>query len=103
MFGAKPKAGFRPYQPPEPQPRGAVTRRAVARRRSRARRLDSPLGCGYPGGLGLGFVAVPFPPFSHEDGTGDRFVGQVHQASKLVGASWRGQLSHRVGGEMRCY
>ena len=27
---------------------GAVTRRAVARRRSRARRLDSPLGGGYP-------------------------------------------------------
>ena len=36
MFWAKPKAGFRPYQPPEPQPRGAVTRGAVARRRSRA-------------------------------------------------------------------
>ena len=33
MFGAKPKAGFRPYQTPEPQPRGAVTRGAVARRR----------------------------------------------------------------------
>ena len=34
--GAKPKASFRPYQPLEPQPRGAVTRRAVAQRRSRA-------------------------------------------------------------------
>ena len=33
----------------EPQPRGAVTRRAVAQRRSRAQRLDSPLGVGYPG------------------------------------------------------
>ena len=36
MFGAKPKGTFRPYQPSEPQPRGAVTRRAVAQRRSRA-------------------------------------------------------------------
>ena len=33
----------------EPQPRGAGTRRAVAKRRSRRQRLDSPLGCGYPG------------------------------------------------------
>ena len=31
-----PKGTFRPYQPSEPQPRGAVTRRAVAQRRSRA-------------------------------------------------------------------
>ena len=31
-----PKASFRPYQTPEPQPWGAVTRRAVAQRRSRA-------------------------------------------------------------------
>ena len=30
------KGTFRPYQTPEPQPRGAVTRRAVAQRRSRA-------------------------------------------------------------------
>ena len=30
MFWAKPKASFRPYQLSEPQPRGAVTRRAVA-------------------------------------------------------------------------
>ena len=36
MFGAKPKGTFRPYQTPEPQPWGAVTRRAVAQRRSRA-------------------------------------------------------------------
>ena len=36
MFGAKPKGTFRPYQPSEPQPRGAVTRGAVARRGSRA-------------------------------------------------------------------
>ena len=36
MFGAKPKASFRPYQTLEPQPWGAVTRRAVAQRRSRA-------------------------------------------------------------------
>ena len=34
--GAKPKGTFRPYQPSEPQPRGAVTRRAVAQRGSRA-------------------------------------------------------------------
>ena len=33
--GPKPKASFRPYQTPEPQPWGAVTRRAVAQRRSR--------------------------------------------------------------------
>ena len=31
-----PQGPFRPYQPSEPQPRGAVTRRAVAQRRSRA-------------------------------------------------------------------
>ena len=37
MFGAKPKASFRPYtRRLEPQPWGAVTRRAVAQRRSRA-------------------------------------------------------------------
>ena len=37
MFGANaPKGTFRPYQLSEPQPRGAVTRRAVAQRRSRA-------------------------------------------------------------------
>ena len=36
MFAAKPKGTFRPYQTPEPQPWGAVTRRAVAQRRSRA-------------------------------------------------------------------
>ncbi len=30
------KGTFRPYQTPEPQPRGAVTRGAVAQRRSRA-------------------------------------------------------------------
>ena len=51
MFGAKPKASFRLYQTLEPQPRGAVTRRAVAQRRSRAKRLDLPLGVGYPGVL----------------------------------------------------
>ena len=36
MFGAKPKASFRPYQTLEPQPWGAVTRGAVAQHRSRA-------------------------------------------------------------------
>ena len=44
MFGANtPKASFRPYQTPEPQPWGAVTRRAVAQRRSRASGLTRPL------------------------------------------------------------
>ena len=43
MFGADtPKASFRPYQTPEPQPWGAVTRGAVARRRSRASGLTRP-------------------------------------------------------------
>ena len=37
------KGTFRPYQPLEPQPRGAVTRRAVAQRRSRASGLTRPL------------------------------------------------------------
>ena len=45
------KGAFRPYQPPEPQPRGAVTRRAVAQRRSRASGLTRPLLV-YVGGLG---------------------------------------------------
>ena len=37
MFGANaPKGSFRPYQPSEPRPRGAVTRGALAQRRSRA-------------------------------------------------------------------
>ena len=36
IVGRTPKGTFRPYQPSEPQPRGAVTRRAVAQRRSRA-------------------------------------------------------------------
>ena len=40
---AKPQGTFRPYQPLEPQPRGAVTRRAVAQRRSRASGLTRPL------------------------------------------------------------
>ena len=35
-WGEAPKASFRPYQTPEPRPRGAVTRRAVAQRGSRA-------------------------------------------------------------------
>ena len=34
MFGADaPKGTFRPYQLSEPQPRGALTRRAVAQRK----------------------------------------------------------------------
>ena len=43
IVGAKPKGSFRPYQPSEPQPWGAVTRRAVAQRRSRASGLTRPL------------------------------------------------------------
>ena len=35
-LGRSRKGTFRPYQTPEPQPWGAVTRRAVAQRRSRA-------------------------------------------------------------------
>ena len=46
----------------EPQPRGVVTRRAVAQRRSRAGGLTRPLAAAIRG-FGLGFVVVPFPPF----------------------------------------
>ena len=50
-----PKGTFRPYQPSEPQPRGAVTRRAVAQRRSRAGGLTRPLAAAIRGfGLGSG-------------------------------------------------
>ena len=52
-----PKGTFRPYQPLEPQPRGAVTRRAVAQRRSRASGLTRPLAEAIRG-FGLGFVGV---------------------------------------------
>ena len=38
-----PKGTFRPYQLSEPQPRGAVTRRVVAQRSSRASGLTCPL------------------------------------------------------------
>ena len=61
MFGAKPKASFRPYQTPEPQPWGAVTRRAVAQRRSRASgltRLSAEAIWGFDSGFGLGFGAI---------------------------------------------
>ena len=37
-----PQGTFRPYQLSEPQPRGAVTRGAVAQRRSRAGGLTRP-------------------------------------------------------------
>ena len=56
------KGTFRPYQPLEPQPRGAVTRRAVAQRRSRASGLTRPLAeaiRGFDSGFGLGFVVGP--------------------------------------------
>ena len=57
-----PKGTFRPYQMPEPQPRGAVTRRAVAQRRSRASgltRLSAEAIRGFDSGFGLGFVVGP--------------------------------------------
>ena len=60
------KGTFRPYQLSEPQPRGAVTGRAVAQRRSRASGLTRPLAeaiRGFDSGFGVGFVvgslAVP--------------------------------------------
>ena len=46
----------------EPQPRGAVTRRAVAQRRSRASgltRLSAEAIRGFDSGFGLGFVVGP--------------------------------------------
>ena len=46
----------------EPRPRGAVTRRAVAQRRSRASGLPRPSAeaiRGFDSGFGLGFVVVP--------------------------------------------
>ena len=46
----------------EPQPRGAVTRRAVAQRRSRGGGLTR-LSAAAIRGFGLGFVVVSFPPF----------------------------------------
>ena len=52
------KGTFRPYQPLEPQPRGAVTRRAVAQRRSRASGLSRSLTKAIRG-FGLGFVVGP--------------------------------------------
>ena len=56
------KGTFRPYQPPEPQPRGAVTRRAVAQCRSRVSGLTRPSAAairGFDSGFGLGFVVGP--------------------------------------------
>ena len=50
------KGTFRPYQTLEPQPGGAVTRRAVAQRRSRASGLTRLSACGYPGVLILVLV-----------------------------------------------
>ena len=51
------KGTFRPYQPLEPQPRGAVTRRAVAQRRSRASGLTRPFAEAI---RGSGFQALTF-------------------------------------------
>ena len=59
MFAAKPKGTFRLYQTPEPQPRGAVTRRAVAQRRSRASgltRLSAEAIRGFDSGFGWRFA-----------------------------------------------
>ena len=62
-----PKGTFRPYQTPEPQPWGAVTRRAVAQRRSRASGLTRPSAEAIRGlilvlGLILLSVSLPVPP-----------------------------------------
>ena len=59
IVGRTPKGTFRPYQLSEPQPRGAVTRRAVAQRGSRASgltRLSAEAIRGLDSGFGLGFV-----------------------------------------------
>ena len=61
-LGRSRKGTFRPYQPLEPQPRGAVTRGAVARRRSRASGLTR-LSAQAIRGFGLGFVGGPLAPF----------------------------------------
>ena len=61
-LGRSRKEPFGPTSRLEPQPRGAVTRRAVAQRRSRASGLTRPLAEAIRG-FGLGFVVVPFPPF----------------------------------------
>ena len=61
-FGPCERAGREPFGHTsrlEPQPRGAVTRRAVAQRRSRASGLTRPLAeaiRGFDSGFGLGFV-----------------------------------------------
>ena len=57
-----PKGTFRPYQPLEPQPRGAVTRRAVAQRRSRASGLTRLLAEAIRG-FDSGFVVGSACPF----------------------------------------
>ena len=43
-LGRSRKPSFRPYQTPEPQPSGAVTRRAVAQRRRFSQGVDAALG-----------------------------------------------------------
>ena len=53
--GSGPKGTFRPYQLSEPQPRGAVTRRAVAQRRSRVSGLTRPLAEAIRGSWFSGF------------------------------------------------
>ena len=74
----------------EPQPRGAVTRRAVAQRRSRASGLTRPLAeaiRGFDSGFGLGFVVGPlarsaavwckaccFQFFTYKEGFGFAFL-----------------------------
>ena len=56
MFGAKPKASFRPYQTPEPQPWGAVTLLQLGNARLiiRVDELDLP-----PDFLGYEVAACP--------------------------------------------
>ena len=57
------KGTFRPYQPLEPQPRGAVTRRAVAQRRSRASGLIRPSAAAIRG-FGVDFVSGSLARFA---------------------------------------
>ena len=57
-----PQGTFRPYQPPEPRPRGAVTRRAVAQRRSRASGLTRPSAEAIRA-VWFGFIAGSACPF----------------------------------------
>ena len=76
-FGPCERAGREPFGHTsrlEPQPRGAVTRRAVAQRRSRASGLTRPLAeaiRGFDSGFGLGFVVGQAVECDHPDAITD--------------------------------